>query len=260
MKTIVVDQSDWSHIAVTGSDRVRFLNGMVTGNVLTLQAGQWFRTLLLTHQARVISILEVNAYKDHLLVSCRPSQMKKSFESLDRHIVMDEVELEERNMPMHTTWEQVEDVWTAAPVFAEAAEPSSEQEVETRRIEAGLPRYGVDLGVDNFPFESPLIRLVDYQKGCFAGQEPVARVKARGGGGSKRLCGLRAEGPELLEVGATLSTAEKAKGGIVTSATFSEQWGSIALAYVHKSAWDEGGQVEVGGRVARVASLPFSSH
>lgn len=259
-KPVVVDQSDWGHIAVTGSDRVRFLNGMVSGDVSTLQLGQWLRTLILTHKARVISIIEVSAHDDHLLLSCQASLLKKTLETLDRHIVMDDVELEERSLPMHTIWHIVDDVWTAAPVFAEAPEASSAQEVETRRIEAGMPRYGVDVSEDNFPFESLLVRLVDYDKGCFTGQEPVSRVKARGGGGSRRLCGLRAEGSELLQVGTTLSTTEKAEGGIVTSATFSEQWGSIALAHVHKSAWEEGSQVRVGERVAEVRQLPFSAH
>jgi folate-binding protein YgfZ len=259
VKALVFDQRDWGHIAVTGSDRIRFLNGMVTGNIQTLEEGQWLRTLILTHKARVISIVDVNAYADHLLVSCEAALLRKTFDTLDRHIVMDDVELEERSMPMHTVWEGVEEVWTAAPVFAEA-EGASEQEIETRRIEAGLPRYGVDVSEDNFPFESPLIRLIDYDKGCFAGQEPVARVHARGGGGSKRLLGLTAEGAELLEVGMTLSTAEKEAGGVVTSATLSETWGSIALAYVHKSAWEEGSLVKVGDREARVTSLPFSNH
>jgi folate-binding protein YgfZ len=233
---------------------------MVTGNIQTLGDGQWLRTLILTHKARVISIVEVNAHADHILLSCEASLLDKTMATLDRHIVMDDVELEERAMPMHTVWEGAMEVWTAAPIFAEAEGASSAQEVETRRIEAGMPRYGVDVSEDNFPFESPLIRLIDYDKGCFAGQEPVARVHARGGGGSKRLLGLRAEGAEPLEVGATLSTAEKQAGGVITSATISEQWGSIALAYVHKSAWDEGSLVTVGDREARVTSLPFSKH
>ncbi len=260
MKSITVDQSEWGHIALTGEDRVRFLNGMLTGNIATLATGEWMRSLLLTHKARVVSILEVNAYEDHLLVSCDPSLTEKTMQTLDRHLVMDDVELELREMPMHTVWQDTEQVWSAAPVFEKASEPSALADVENRRIEAGLPRYGQDVSEANFPFESLLNRLVDYQKGCFAGQEPVARVHSRGGGGSKRLCGLRAEGTALLEVGMELSTAEKASGGVVTSATLSERFGSIALAYVHKSAWQEGSEVQLGDRKARVATLPFGSH
>lgn len=260
MKAVVVDQSDWGHIAVTGEDRVRFLNGMLTSNVQTLAEGAWLRSMILTHKARVVSIVEVNALADQILISCSPDLTSKTLDTLDRHIVMDDVELEEVPMEMHTVWSDIEAVWTARPVFEKAGEVSTANEVETRRIEAGLPRYDQDVSEANFPFESQLIRLIDYQKGCFAGQEPVARVHSRGGGGSKRLCGLRTTGSELLEVGMALSTGEKAAGGKVTSAALSEIFGSIALAYVHKSAWEEGSEVTLDGRLATVCPLPFASH
>ena len=77
MSRVTVDQSSWGHVVVTGSDRVRFLNGMVTGNIETLESGQWIRTMILSHKARVLAILEVNAYDDHLLLSCEPSLTKK---------------------------------------------------------------------------------------------------------------------------------------------------------------------------------------
>ncbi len=260
MKSVVVDQKDWGHIAVTGDDRVRFLNAMLTVDILSLTEGNWLRAMILSHKARVVSIVDVHAFADHMLISCDPSLRAKTLETLDRHIVMDDVELEQREMPMHTVWNNTSDVWKAAPVFTAASEPSPMADVETRRIEAGLPRYGHDVSEANFPFESPLNQLVDYLKGCFAGQEPVARVHARGGGGSKRLCGLRASGSDRMEVGMALSTGEKEAGGVVTSSAFSETFGSIALAYVHKSAWEEGSEVTLGDRTATVSGLPFSSH
>lgn len=260
MKQVVVDQSKWGHISVTGEDRVRFLNAMLTSNVATMADGDWLRSMILTHKARVISIVDVNAYADHVLLSCSPDLLAKTLDTLERHIVMDDVELEEVDLPMHTVWSTPQEVWTAAPVFEAAAEPSPEAETETRRIEAGLPRYGQDVSEANFPFESPLVQLVDYHKGCFAGQEPVSRVHSRGGGGNKKLLGLRVAGPDILEVGMTLSTPEKDAGGTVTSSTFSESFGSIALAYVHKSAWEEGSEVILGDRTATVTGLPFSNH
>jgi folate-binding protein YgfZ len=260
MKQIIVDQSDWGHIELSGEDRVRFLNGMLTSNVKDMAKGAWLRSMMLTHKARVISIVDVHAFADHFILSCSPDLTAKTLDTLDRHIVMDDVEIEEREMPMHTIWNDPLEVWTAAPVFAAASAPSPSSEVETRRIEAGFPRYGQDVSEANFPFESELIRLIDYKKGCFAGQEPVARVHSRGGGGNKRLCGLRTAGSEPLEVGMALSTTEKEAGGMVTSSAISETFGSIALAYVHKSAWEEGSEVRVGDRRATVSSLPFASH
>lgn len=257
--SVVVNQEHWGHIAVTGQDRVRFLQGLLTGNINTMEEGGWMRSLLLTHKARVVSIVEVHAFSDHLLISCSPDLADKTMEALDRHIVMDDVELERREIPMHLVWQDAKDVWSAAPVLAPAPSESSEAEVECLRIEAGMPKYDVDVNEDNFPFESLLVRLIDYKKGCFAGQEPVSRVYHRGGGGSRKLLGLRAlDGEELLEVGSILVSEEKPKAGSVTSAVLSPRYGSIALAHVHKSAWPAGSIVQVGDRRAEVVELPFS--
>ncbi len=256
---IYVDQSDYRHIALVGEDRVRFLNGMVTSNIATLEEGGWLRTLMLTHKARVLAMFDVHAFADHLLVSCPQDHYENTFETLDRHIVMDDVELEEREMNMHSVWTTAEDVWSARPILEACPSPSSAEAVKVLRMEAGMPEVGVEVTDANFPFESQLVRYVDYQKGCFTGQEPVARVHARGGGGSKRLLGLIAEGAELLPVGEVVATEEKAKGGEVVSVASSERFGSIALAYVHKSAWEPGSAVKVGDRAAVVASLPFVS-
>lgn len=255
---VVWDQNNWQHLKVSGNDRLRFLNGMVSGNVKDLLEGQWMRTLMLSHKARILAIFEMSAFAEHIIISCEPSLRDKTFETLDKHIVMDDVEIDPIDLEMHTVWNSAAEVWTAAPVFAAAPSPSPASEIECRRIEAGLPRYGVDVDESNFPFESPLVRLINYKKGCFTGQEPVSRVQARGGGGSKQLLGLRAEG-DPLPVGATVSTSERPAGGEVRSAVISEEFGSIALAYVHKSAWQPGTEVKVGERVATVSQLPFAS-
>ncbi len=257
MTAITVNQNAWGHIKVTGPDRVRFLNGMVTSNIKTLEEGGWLRTILLNHKARVLSIFDVHAHGEFLLLSCPASLSTKTMEILDRHIVMDDVELASYQTPMHTVWKSAADVWEARPVFAEAQSYSWDAEVECLRIEAGMPRYGVDVSEENFPFESKLIDLIDYEKGCFAGQEPVSRVHHRGGGGSKRLLGLRISGDHLPEVGATISTAEKTKGGVVTSVANSPRLGAIALASVHKSAWEPGSPVQIGNLNAIVCGLPF---
>jgi len=255
--SIIVNQDHWRHIAVVGSDRVQFLNGMVTQNIVTLASGQWVRALMLSHKARLLSIFDVHAFDDHLLISCAPELFDTTLETLDRHIVMDDVDLEERAMPMHCVWNGADDVWTAAPVLAARDGGASEAAIECMRIEAGMPRLGVDVTDANFPFESLLVRYVDYKKGCFTGQEPVSRVASRGGGGSKRLCGLRSEGEECLPVGAVIATEAKPEGGRISSVARSAKFGCIALGYVHKSAWEEGSEVTVDGRAATVSSLPF---
>lgn len=251
---IHLDQSQWRHVAVVGEDRVRFLHNMCSSNIETLAAGESLKSLLLSHKARVLAVIVVQAFPDYLLVSCPPELGQAMFDLLDRHIVAEDVDLEERTLAMYTPWKDAESVWTQAPVLGEP-EASSLQAVECMRIEAGFPSYGVDVSDANFPFESPLVRLVDYDKGCFLGQEPVARVKARGGG-NKQLRGLRLDA-NAVQVGAEIICEGKSVA-VITSVAESERFGSIGLATLGKLAWEPGTVVSVAGEPARVVELPFS--
>lgn len=145
-------------------------------------------------------------------------------------------------------------------------------EFNTRRIEAGTPVYGDDLEEDRMPAEANLDDAVSFTKGCYLGQEVVVRLRDRGHL-NRRLCGLRfPDGPSAppargtrLEL-ATAAGTELAKAplGIVTSSAHSPRLGTIALAYVHRSAWEPGTELAVfepggaaTGHKAVVTALPF---
>jgi tRNA-modifying protein YgfZ len=257
MKTLNVDQSGWGQLRMTGDDRVRFLQGMCTADVAKLPVGGWCRASILNPKGRVISIVDVVKEGDHLLLLCEPVLADKTREILERHALMDEVELEPVALPLHRVWATPADVWAAPPILAPCPAPAaSDDEVEVRRIEGGLPRYGVDVSEDHFPFESPLARAIDYEKGCYVGQEPVYRVYSKGSA-NKTLRGLALEGDTPVAAGAKVAHPARENAGAVTSAAVSPDFGSIALAYLHRTVWEPGGQVTVDGRPARVVELPF---
>jgi folate-binding protein YgfZ len=259
MKELIVDHSDWGQVKVTGEDRVRFLQGMCTSNVETLHQGQWLRTSLLNAKGRLVSVFELVNQGDHLLLVCEPQLTDKTIETLGRYAIVDDVSFETQSGPMFRRWTDPASVWTAAPELGDLpGAAASAEEVEVRRIEAGLPSYGVDIGEDNFPFEGPLDRHIDYQKGCYIGQEPVARVHARGSA-NKYLRGLVVEGSEPIEVGAALAHPDKDPAGTVTSTAVSPDFGVIAMAYVNKVAWEPGTEVSVAGRKATVRELPLTA-
>lgn len=135
---------------------------------------------------------------------------------------------------------------------------ADDQTFEAARVEAGLLRYGQDVDEDCFPFETPLAAYLDYHKGCYVGQEPVFRVHAQGQG-ARVLRGLLVEGDAAVARGAQVRHAAREKAGEVTSAVVSPRFGSIALAYLHRSVWAPGGTVEVEGRRATVAELPLTA-
>jgi tRNA-modifying protein YgfZ len=135
----------------------------------------------------------------------------------------------------------------AAEVTPEAA--------EILRIEAGRPRFGAEMGPETMPAEAGIVeRAVSFEKGCYIGQEPVARLHYRGRP-NRRLRGLELSAPG--EPGATLRLGDK-EVGRVGSACVSPARGPIALAIVRREA-EPGAELRVGedGATASVVDLPF---
>jgi len=136
------------------------------------------------------------------------------------------------------------------------AVPVEEWAAETRRIEAGRPRYGIDLDETVIPQEAGLNeRAVSFTKGCYVGQETVARLFYKGKP-NRRLRGLRLSG--LTPAGAELRLGDRVVGRL-TSVADSPALGPIGLALVRREA-EVGSEVEVGpnGLHGVVIELPFT--
>lgn len=137
---------------------------------------------------------------------------------------------------------------------------------EIARIEAGVPREGVDAGEDYIILESELEAAVSYTKGCYLGQEVIARIHWRGQP-AKRLRGLLVEGEQLPARGAELiavdgQAAGRRIGEITSSAHSPALDRKIALGYVHRYYLNPGtefvvkqGEAEIGR--ATLTELPF---
>src|SRR5262249_41197828 len=170
---------------------------------------------ILSVKGRVLAVVDIVAEEGSYLVLTEPVTARKVAEVLDRHAIADDVAFEPVELPCHRVWDSIEAVWSAPPAFAPAPAPAPDGEIEIRRGEAGFPRYGVDVGEDYFPFEANLDRLISYTKGCYAGQEVVARASARGHA-NKRLVGLRLASP--VAAGARLAAAARPEAGARPSA------------------------------------------
>jgi len=129
----------------------------------------------------------------------------------------------------------------------------SEEAAECVRIESGRPRLGLDMDESTIPQEAGLNeRAVSFTKGCYVGQETVARLYYRGKP-NRHLRGLRLTVP--AERGDPIQLADK-QVGTIGSACVSPTLGPIALALVRREA-SPGGEVLVGGAPAHVVELPF---
>jgi folate-binding protein YgfZ len=126
---------------------------------------------------------------------------------------------------------------------------------EILRIEAGRPRYGAEMGPGTMPAEAGIVeRAVSFTKGCYIGQEPVARLHYKGKP-NRHLRGLSLSG--AAEPGSVLRLGEKEVGRL-GSVRLSPARGHIGLAVVRREA-EPGAEVAVGedGVTARVVDLPF---
>jgi tRNA-modifying protein YgfZ len=138
---------------------------------------------------------------------------------------------------------------------AAGAAEVSEDAAEIIRVESGRPRFGRDMGPESMPAEADITeRAVDFDKGCYIGQEPVARLHYRGRP-NRTLRGLRLSAP--ARPGDSLVLGEKDVGSVGT-ACLSPALGPIALAIIRREA-GEGDRVAVGddGVTGEVVDLPF---
>ena len=143
-----------------------------------------------------------------------------------------------------------------AALLARGAAEVSQAAAECLRVERGRPRYGVDIDDTTIPQEAGLNeRAVSFTKGCYAGQETVARLYYRGKP-NRHLRGLRLSAP--APTGAELALGERSVGRL-GSVALSPELGPIALALVRREA-EPGAVVRVGehGVTAAVAELPFA--
>ncbi len=127
--------------------------------------------------------------------------------------------------------------------------------LDTLRVEEGIPWHGIDVKEENILHETGQLEAYhSASKGCYLGQEVVARLEGRGGHVNKRLRGLRCA--QVAAPGAEILGDDTAVGR-VTSAGLSPEFGAIAMGFVHRSHAEPGKRVRVAGAEAGIVALPF---
>ena len=257
-----------SYVAVRGPDAASYLNRMVSNEVEELPVGDACEALLLTPKARIVAPMIVwrRAPDDFLLLTEPEAGERLARELLRaRFAATCEIVLEEHRsaLVLGTTglapaeYERglpnadygvpaVELVDQEPP--AEAS-PIAEDELERLRILARTPRLGHELDDRVMPAEAGLDdRAISFTKGCYPGQEPVARLHYRGHP-NRGLRVLVLEGRELPVYDAELTLDGKVVGRI-TSAAPDPEHGLVALAYVRREVPSDA-TLDVTGRAAR---------
>jgi folate-binding protein YgfZ len=149
---------------------------------------------------------------------------------------------------LHVAPEQAEIVWST--LSAGGARPVGRDALDARRVEDLQPWYDTDITEDNLLHETGLLAdLHSPTKGCYVGQEVVARLEARGGNVNKALRRVRLSAPATP--GETIRADGKDVGRLATVAV-SPQLGPVALAWIHRSHFAPGTELDVAGSPATV--------
>ena len=288
----VVDRSERGKLALTGSEAKAFLHGQVTNDIEALEPGRGCYAAFLTHKGKMLGDMRVLDLGDELLLDTERVALQGLFNMIRRYKLGMDVELHKRTLELgllslvgpeaerfgldsehanrreeiagHPVIAARTDVGTDVFVPAAAVElvrdalgvPLVSGEVaEIVRVERGRPRFGLDLDESVIPQEAGLNeRAVSFTKGCYVGQETVARLHYRGKP-NRHLRGLRLSAPAAR--GDVLRLGEKEVGRL-GSVAVSPVHGPIALALVRREA-APGDTLAVGdgGVTAEVVDLPF---
>lgn len=306
----VYDLDSRARIRLTGGDRVRWLNGMVTNNVRDLAVGRGVYTFLLNPQGHILADLTAFNRGEQLLVDTDQSQLEKILATFDHYIIMDDVEVTNATdrfttiglagpnagnvlklagfdvpelRPLQVAdviWQQHEttvvrgesepypsfELWIApelAPQVREAAlragaTPVSAETLELYRIALGVPRYGQDIRERDLPQETEQQRALNFNKGCYVGQEIVERIRSRGNV-HRKFTGFLINGPPPPQ-GARIQSQAKDVGEITSTAVLPSSSGdqTVALGYIRREAGGPGKEVQIARSTALVADLPFA--
>jgi folate-binding protein YgfZ len=255
-----------------GADTIRFLNDLISQEIAGMQPGRVSRSLLLGPQGKLDHILWVLRGDDEVGLITDQGRGEELVTTLGRYRIRVDVAIEQSEMPLAVvvgetdveseTWSLSDDGLEAdiswpgvARTLVGGNRPDLEEgdpgEYESLRIAAGEPRWGVDVDVKTIPQESGLVgSTVDFTKGCYLGQELVARIDSRGHVNRHlRIIEIAGAG---AEPGTPLEAGDKKVGTLTSVAD------SIGLALVRREL-TPGDPVSVAGFDAVIREIPPKS-
>ncbi len=324
-KAGIVDLSYRGLIRVTGADRAKFLQGLITNDVMALTEGQGLYAAILNPKGRMLADLKIYAVHEAFLVDQDREITDKTTQILNRYKLISKATMEDltdslvhlaiygpsanpllekvlgTTLPKSLEFSSIRIEWHGQQVYAIQSMYTGEQgydlmvpaqesgalwmeildagsgfgikpvgleALEGLRIEAGIPRYGIDMDENTFPPEAGLEeKAISYTKGCYVGQETIARIKTYGQV-HRKLMGLILQGSP-----STMGTLphrddkvfkDEEEIGFVTSSAYSPILNqNIALGYIRRKAIQPDLQVTVVSSKdgiktsAKVVDLPF---
>jgi len=294
---IFFDLSKRAKFRISGADRLRFLNGQITNDLRKVSETSAIEACILNAKGKTDAHIYVSASGESFLVDAAPDLRETLKTRLERYVIADDVQIEDvtdqfslfhapsqqspivengRIVSVLRFAESGWDTWVHATQYRVSLQEMSSRwmlcdlkAAEVLRIEQGIPRWGCELTNDIIPIEANLEqRVIDYEKGCYIGQEVISRIKMSGQT-NKRLCGLISldDLPLQPDMKLAAASAPEKEVGWITSATSSKRLAKeIALGYVKRgfndvgttlNAMEAGGSAPTGSQPIRIEVVPL---
>ncbi len=266
---------------LSGPDRVRYLNGQVTSDVADLADGQICYAAVCTAKGRMEGDLHITARNAEFYLDAEPELRESLGARLEKYLIADDA-----------VFEDVSDQWSLSHVFGATAPPAPDvgfvvaharfglpgfdiwhasqgavvvgeslpiDVIETLRLENAIPRWGAELTSNTLPPEAGphMLEAISYTKGCYVGQETIARLKSVGHV-NRTLVFLQSDSAAFPASGAKLILGEQEVGAITSSGFSPRLEKGIALAYVQLKASETGTSLLADG-LGLTVSIPLSN-
>lgn len=262
-------------LALAGPDAEGFLQGQLSQDVAALAEGQSAWSLILQPQGRIDAFVRVTRQAGDRFVLDTDGPLEQVVTRLKRFMLRTDVALE----PLG--WQCIAvrgpgaaeaavsgeivgqvptggiDVLGPAPTLSDDVPRIDPEALEAHRIACGFPRMGVDIDDRTIPAEAEVVPFtVSFTKGCFTGQELVARMDSRGSAAPRYLRRLTLEGRVGLAGGDPITIADGADVGIVTSTAWDAARGTtVALGYIKRGV-EMPAEVRAAGLSAQATAVP----
>ena len=268
-------------IAVSGKEAIQFLNGLITNDVAKLEDGSQMLAAFPNAQGRLLALVRVLRVGDKFLFETEEATHEKIYNNLFRFTFAGDFFVEDLSetykfysifnlkseikhlgnlvFPNGNLTDIFVPIDSSESFKAELKDAIviSDELYEVLRIENGIPKYGVDIDETTIVPEIGLPEVINYNKGCYIGQEIIARIYFRGHI-AKQLKGLIFEDGANVQPNDELKSVEGKNAGRLTSVTFSPKLNKIiALGYVRYDYLADGMELKVNDLNAIVKDLPF---
>jgi folate-binding protein YgfZ len=266
---------------LTGPDATRYLNGQVTNDIAHLTDGRNCYAAVCTAKGRMEGDVSISRHAGDFYLDADAALRESLGARLEKYLIADDA-----------AFEDISDLWSLSHVFG-ATPPSvpvggfaisnarfgppghdiwlesadafavgdtvEPDVIETLRLEHGIPRWGAELTAMTLPPEAGphMLKAISYTKGCYVGQETIARLKSVGHV-NRSLVFLRGNSAAFPASGTKLTQSEREVGSVTSSGYSPRLKQGIALGYAQRNAAVEGTPLEAGGLFVEVAS-PFPS-